>query len=988
VRTFTALAFVASFASLAVAQNASGIAGVVRDDTGGVLPGVTVEAASPALLEKARTVVTDGQGVYTFTDLRPGTYTVTFTIPGFNSVKRDGIELTSAFTANINAELKVGSVQETITVSGAAPTVDIQNVVQQKTFAREVLDVLPVGSKGWNAVAILVPGVKLTGAQNVGGTGSSNATAAVHGGNGAEAIMLLDGMRYNQGNGFGGVRNAYNENDGSVEEITFQTAALSAETETGSFVRNIVPKEGGNSYKAFFGYAYTNHSLQADNLDDALRARGVPSVNFVDVIYDYNPAVGGPIKKDKLWFYSAFRAWGVNQGIAATYFNATPKANVYTPDLSRPALSTSTKGSENTRLTWLATPRNKVSFYYEYQQNWEQYSYGQGALGSGGTTAPEAQGHYEVEPNYWVQSHWSSPVTSRLLLEAGAILANTDFQTVPQEGNDPTLPRITELSTGTSWRNLASGGHNAAHQYNFSGSASYVTGSHTVKVGGLLMRANAHTTRELITGGVALNVLNGVPASVVVSATPFALDEQLNALVGIYAQDQWRVRRFTVNAGVRFDQYHASVPEQHIGQGPFVPTRDLTFASVDNVPNWKDISPRLGVAWDVFGNGKTAVKATFNKYLFGPDLVVFTRLGNPVGAIATTATRTWSDRNSDFIPQADELGALSAATFGLPNITSRYDAAVTSGYGSRGKNYEISTSIQHELMPRVGVTAAYFHRWFDNLLVSQNQAVTAADFSSYCITAPVDARLPGGGGNQICGLQDVSVAKFGQINNVVTAVDNFGQESKVYDGLDVTLNLRLPNSIFVGGGTNTERLRDNYCYLASDPSLGQLSVSPGANGGTMSLGTSRTDTTFCDIRPPFLTQYKFYGSVPLAWGLSASATFQSAPGPEITASYTATNAQIAPSLGRNLSSGANGTATVALIPPGTLYGDRLNQVDVRLAKTFKIANGPRVQAAFDLYNLFNGNPVIAQNNTYGSAWQRPTVVQVGRLAKFGVQLNF
>jgi hypothetical protein len=234
----------------------------------------------------------------------------------------------------------------------------------------------------------------------------------------------------------------------------------------------------------------------------------------------------------------------------------------------------------------------------------------------------------------------------------------------------------------------------------------------------------------------------------------------------------------------------------------------------------------------------------------------------------------------------------------------------------------------------------------------------------------------------------VSQAKFGQTNNVVTFVDNFGQESKVYDGVDLTLNVRLPNSIFVAGGTNTERMRDNYCYAASDPSLGQLNVSPGANGGTMSLGTTRTDPAFCDIRPPFLTQYKFYGSVPLPWGLSASATFQSAPGPEITASYTARNSEIAPSLGRNLASGANGTATIALIPPGTLYGDRLNQVDVRLAKNFKVTGGPRVQAAFDLYNLFNGNPVIAQNNTYGSAWQRPTVVQVGRLAKFGVQLNF
>jgi hypothetical protein len=232
----------------------------------------------------------------------------------------------------------------------------------------------------------------------------------------------------------------------------------------------------------------------------------------------------------------------------------------------------------------------------------------------------------------------------------------------------------------------------------------------------------------------------------------------------------------------------------------------------------------------------------------------------------------------------------------------------------------------------------------------------------------------------------VKPALFGATNNLATFVDNFGKESRVYDGLDLNLNVRLPNGALVAGGTNTERTRDNYCYAASDPSLGQISLSPGANGGTFS-GAPRT-TAFCDIRPPFLTQYKFYGSYPLPWGLSASATFQSTPGPEILASYTARNSEIAPSLGRNLAAGANGTATIQLVPNGTLYGDRLNQVDFRLGKNFKITRGARLQTQFDLYNLFNGNPVIALNNTYGANWQRPTVVQVGRLAKFGVQLNF
>jgi hypothetical protein len=966
------------------AQTGSGIAGVVKDATGAVLPGVTVEASSPALLERVRTATTDSQGLYNITDLRPGLYTVTFTLTGFNTVRREGIELTGSFTATINADMRIGTLEETITVSGATPTVDLQNVVQQKVITREVFDALPIGSKSWAAVAVLVPGVRVTGAQNVGGTGASNVAATIHGGRSDESIMLLDGMRYNQGSGVGGIRNGYNENDGAVEEITFETAALLAETEVGGVVRNIVPKEGGNTFKGFLGAAYTNHSLESDNMDDALRARGVPSANFVEKIWDVNPAIGGPIMKDKLWFYSAFRSWGVDQGLAATYFNLTPTGLSYTPDLSRPALSTSTKGSENTRLTWMATPKNKIGLYYEYQQNWENYSYGQGSLGGGGTTSPESISRYYVEPNYWIQGKWSSPVTSRLLLEAGATFANNNWVFTPQPGIPREVQAIRELRTSTVWRNLTGTvGQNATHQYNFSGSVSYVTGSHTFKTGALMLRATSHTTRDSTGNGTTLQFLDGVPSSVVVYATPLSLDEHLGAQLGIYAQDQWKIKRLALYLGARFDYYNASVPSQHLGQGPWVPTRDITFPEVKNVPNWKDLSPRFGVVYDLFGTGKTALKGSVSRYLFGPEIISFTRLANPVGAIASNATRTWGDTNGDFVPQLSELGALSATTFGLPNITTRYDPDVLNGFGKRPNNWEISTSIQHELLPRIGVNAAYFRRWWNNLLVTQNQAVTPADFDQYCITAPPDPRLPGGGSNQICGLYDVRRPKFGLTQNVITFADNFGDQREVYDGFDFNVSARFGKGGLLSGGTNTERLARNTCYVMNDPTLTTTS----AQGVAVAAGTPRTEA-YCDVRPPFLTQLKLYGAYPLPWwGLQTSATLQSTPGPEILASYTARNAEIAPTLGRDLGAGANGTATVQLIPFGDSYGDRLTQVDFRISKTF-VTKRARILPAFDLYNLFNGNPVIAQNNTFGPAWQRPTVIQLGRLAKFGVQINF
>ena len=960
----------------ALSQTDSGIAGSVKDSTGLALPGVSVTAASPALIEKTRSVVTDAQGVYNITGLRPGDYSVTFELPGFGTIKREGVALTTSFTANVNAEMKVGGIEEAITVSGATPTVDLQNTVQQKAFTRTVIEALPTGSKSWASLAVLVPGARLTGAQNVGGTASSNATVSIHGGLGAEAIMLLDGMRYNQGNGFGGVRNAYNENDGAVEEMTFQTGALSAEIETGSFVRNIIPKEGGNSFKGFFGASYTDKNLTSDNLDAELVAKGITSGNFVDKIYDVNPAIGGPLMQDKLWFYTAFRKWGVDQGIAGTFFNKTPTGLTYTPDLDRPALSTSAKGSESVRLTWMATPKNKISGFYEYQQNVEQWNYGQGALGSGGVTSPEAQAYYEVEPQYFIQSRWTNPATSRMLFEAGGTWVRSNFQTTPQQENPLELPAMREIRTNTTWRNrMGTYGQNLAHNFNTFASASYVTGSHSLKAGMLFINMAAHTTRETTGNGTALQLLDGVPASVVVYATPFALDENLKSQLGFFLQDNWRVSRATFYLGLRYDNYNAEVPPQTIGPGPWTPTRNTSYAGVPNVPNWKDFSPRFGVLYDLFGTGKTALKGTFSKYLFGPDLVVFTRLANPIGAISTSATRTWADANGDFVPQASELGPLSARDFGSPVVNTFYDKDVTEGWGHRGDNYEMSLGVQHELMPRVGVSANYFRRWWGNLNVTQNRATAPTDYDDYCITAPVDARLPGGGGNQICGLYDVTPAKFGLTDNLITFTDNFGKETKHYDGVDLNISARFPNGAMVAGGTNTERTTTNTCYAIDDPSLSAISSS-----------TSRTEE-FCDIRPPFLTQYKFYGSYPLVWGLSASATFQSTPGPMIQATYTARNSEIAPSLGRNLSAGANGTATVNLIPDGTLYGERLNQVDFRLMKTFEVST-KRLQAQFDIYNLFNDNPVISMNNSYGPAWQRPTVIQVGRLLKFGVQVNF
>ena len=620
----------------------------------------------------------------------------------------------------------------------------------------------------------------------------------------------------------------------------------------------------------------------------------------------------------------------------------------------------------------MASPKNKISGFYEYQQNVEQWNYGQGALGSGGVTSPEAQPYYEVEPHYFIQSRWTNPLTSRVLLEAGATYVKSNFQTTPQQENALDLPAIREIRTNTTWRNrMGTYGQNPAHNFNTFASMSYVTGSHTFKAGALFINMAAHTTRESTGNGTALQLLDGVPSSVVVYATPLALDEKLKMQLGFFAQDNWKIKRATIYMGLRYDNYNAYVPEQTIGPGPWTPTRNTTYAKVPNVPNWKDFSPRFGVSYDLFGTGRTALKGTLNRYLFGPDLIVFTRLANPIGAIATSATRTWTDANGDFVPQESELGALSARDFGSPIINTRYDSDVLEGWGKRGDNWEVSLGIQHELVPRVGVSAAYFRRWWGNLHVTQNRAVTSADFDPYCITAPVDARLPGGGGNQICGLYDVSAAKFGLTDNLITFADNFGKQTQVYDGVDLSMNARFPNGALDRGRHQHRAHADQHLLRDGRPVAVGDRARHAADGGVLRRAAAVPDAVqVLRVVPAAVVRGSRRARPPEHAGPDDHRQLH---GPQ---RGDRADARPQPLVGRQRHGHRAADSERHALrrpaePGGFPAGEDLH------------GGHGRLQAAFDLYNLFNDNPVISMNNTFGSAWQRPTVIQVGRLAKFG-----
>jgi hypothetical protein len=956
----------------AAAAAQSAIAGVVKDTTGGVLPGVTVEASSPALIEKARSVTTDERGQYKIVDLRPGVYTVTFTLPGFSTVKRDGVELTASFTAPVNADMRIGAVEETITVAAESPIVDTQRIVQQKVMTRDVIDAVPTG-RTFQTIGVLVPGVTLggggTGATpyDVGGSTGEGATQmAIHGGATADMVMQMDGMRFNNLCGSGSYATV-NGNDALVEQISYETGAISAEMGTGGIRVNMIPKEGGNTFKGQLFLNGASGGFQSDNFSDTLKNQGLVATNRMKQVWDLSGALGGPLKKDRLWFLFATRYWGVNKYPADSFFDADPRPNVYAPDRGRPGIDDSWNTSNALRLTAQLSARNKLNLFFDPQaRRINHWFIGQGGIF--GITTPEASWIQRAPHDNLAQLKWSSSFSSRMLFEAGFTSYAVEYTRYPVDE---------AIVNGYSVRDNATGRRfNAAPYYSqhfsdvrtYIGSLSYVTGSHAFKTG-FAMTEGPSNEVATVNNDVTL-VYNGTTATqAILTASPRNARDRLKADLGLYVQDQWTLQQLTLNLGLRYDYFNSQLEDQQFAAGTYVPAR--TLAAIKNLPSWKDLNPRIGASYDLFGNGKTAVKTSLSRYV-ASQTVGFARQFNPLGGTVTGAgfngagsdTRIWTDPNQDGIPQFSELGPTSNPSFGLPTLTTTPSPDVQQGWSKRGFNWEYSGSVQHALTPRVALNAAYFRRWFGNFTHTDALGVGPSNYDRFCVNAPSDARLPGGGGYEVCGFDVTAAARpLLAINRIVDFADP-ANRSQVFNGIDATVSARLRGGVLLSGGTSTGRTVTKNCETFDSP-----------------------DTRFCTVTPPVQTQVKLLGSYTLPYDVQVSGVFQSIPGPALSASWSINNtvANAGPSpLGRNLSANS---ATLALIAPSTLFGDRLNQVDLRAAKSLRFGQR-RLQLMVDVYNALNKAPVLSYNTTFGPEWLRPTDVLQGRLAKLGAQLMF
>ena len=950
-----------------VASAQSTIAGLVTDATGGVLPGVTVEAASPALIEKVRSVSTDGEGRYAIIDLRPGVYTVSFTLQGFNSVRREAIEVVSNVSVPINAEMRVGAVEETITVTAETPVVDVQSVARRSTIDREQLETLPITRNPAQMLA-LAPGVKVSLAQGRAGVNGATENVFV-GGRGLtmfDTRWNLDGMDVRSGN-LSGLANL-RLNDAMVEETVFETFGASIESATGGVSLNQIPRDGGNR---FSGQAFLGGNLESwvgDNLSQELKDQGIKAATTVGPNRDFSIAFGGPVKRDRLWFYGSWRSQRTQQYQADLYDQQA--------------------GIRDESNWWFQNPLPTWKQFYEYTPN-QNYSL---RLTSHLAQGQKLTAHYDrmftslkkSDPYayWWDQFHsldymgqvkYTNTMSSRLLVDSG--LSMTSYE---HHGVDPVTMSHPRYSPG--WyatavrRDLETGRELYGHQlakdarnakrHAFSTNLTYVTGSHAFKTGVQIGDASDSDGSEW-NGDITQLYRNGVPDSVLAHNSPTRNDSNMDLELGLYAGDTWTLKKLTLTGGVRFDRWEGSIHEYVLPAGRFVKERHQPEYVA---PAQSDVSGRIGATYDVFGNARTAVKASFGKYLANVGTQNL-RASNP--QLEVTQSLVWfADTNGDRLAQDNEIESIQAINPGFYNGQPRTSLDPN---WEREYMYQASLGVQHQLVAGLGVSAMYFRTNRRNIQWTDRTAISVSDY------VPVDVVTPDGEVITVHNLPTDALRTAYASSPTLFRTDGDADSRRIdYEGVELSVNGRLPGGGRATVGWSFEKNTTISCGDQIDnPNLAR----------------------FCDAPQPFRHEFKVQFTQQLPFGIDASATMNSMAGLPLPETWT---------ISRTLRYATNCTGpcrpgdfvinnprlglpniALALVAPGAKFYDRYTDLGIGLGRVFRMGNRT-LRAGVSIFNAINHMAFITQgtNRAAPTSFGRPTITQEPRVFQASLRYSF
>ncbi|HKF67643.1 MAG TPA: TonB-dependent receptor, partial [Vicinamibacterales bacterium] len=1013
----------------AIAKAQATITGTVKDASGAVLPGVDVEAAGTTLLTP-RTVQSDTNGIYRIVELPPGTYTLTFSLSGFTRVVRDGIQLQGTMVATIPVDMKVGAVAETITVTGETPVVDVQTVKQETVLKGETIANIP-GTHAYGAILNAIPGL------TVDNNGLANAPTmtffTARGGNTNEGRMTINGMTVAAAFNGGGVSSlAYDSNN--VEEVAVTVAGGMGESEIGGPAMNLVPKSGGNRFAGTMFWNYAGSWSSGNNIDDYLRSLQTPLSAPPTIFhsYDINPSYGGPIKREKIWFWAAYRKFDTSVAVPGVFANAfalDPTHYDYKQDPTVSSRNIQGRNIYTGRITAQVTPKNRVMFSHEYQLRCEGSTLtvqGDGcrtrgsdwvALGSTfPASSPEANTGYFKLPYYVTQATWNAPVTSKMLFEAGftrfAYWTNNGPGQVPPDGTMNLIP-VTETQAIDShpgnftYRGVGSYFYNWANPDNWHASVSYVAGAHSFKAG--YQGSYAISNTEIITNTPLLTYgfNNRAPATFTFRLPNWRTADRTET-ASLFIQDSWTHDRLTLSGALRYDRSWSFSPADGNGTTDISQfnAAAIAFPLTPGVSAYNDLTPRVGVAYDVFGNGKTAVKFNFGHYLAPATNDSRYTLNNPAqtNKIVTSVTRTWQDNGPNpfaidcnilnFAAQSgagsDTCGAVvgNSVNFGKTgNNVALVNPAILQGWGVRPNDYQWGLAVQHQVLPRVSAEVAYNRRWFHwreaggQGTVTDNLNVTPADYESWTINAPVDPRLPGGGGYPITMYNLTAAGNAKGTQNYITVATDYGQQRTDYwNGIDTSVNARMSNSLTMTLGTSTGRsIIDSCSYQGAYDSPDLRNCHDEAPFQTTLRGSAAYTIPKVDVLVA--------GTVRSLPGLALGTSVVPVAGLLLNgAIWNVPNSVVQGLLG-HLPPGAiaTGTTQVPLLDTAhRLYGPRINQVDMRFAKIVRFKT-MRANIGIDLINLLNTNAATAYTSTYaystgtaatanGGSWYQPTTI--------------
>jgi hypothetical protein len=1023
------------------------LTGTVRDGSGGVLPGVTVEASSPALIEKTRTAVTDGSGQYRIVDLAPGTYTLTFSLAGFSTVRRDNIQLTGTQVATIPVDLRVGGIEETITVTGESPVVDVQSARREIVLDDSTIQTLPA-TRAAGALLNATPGVfvgdaslSVSPAMTAFNARSSTINAGSVAGEGRYAINGFPLTAARSG-GF----SSYVYDTVNADEIAITVGGGLGESDIGGPVMNIIPRSGGNSFNGTAFYNNAGEWSSGDNLTSEIQAlnpnlRANPGVLKT---YDWSVSYGGPIKRDRLWFFANYRDLSGQTAMSGIQANANAGNPARWDWVGSPIDARLVQD----RTMWIGRVmgqfgQHRVRVNSEYQARCEGtplkvetegcHNRGEDWIGLGNNLpptqmSPEAtqtagRGYFDV-PFYINQGTWTMTASSRLLLEAGATIFR--YQPIfghPAPDSDTSLTSVTEQSNAINpatglpfapvanyrYRGVETWGPAHGKTDDVMATASYVTGANSLKFGyqyrklDLLDKDVANQTQL----GYRFN--RGVPNAVSYYLPDFGR-RTITKTNSFFLQDSITRGRLTLQGALRYDRASSYAPSELNGttNTSFLNPTPITIERTPGVDAYNDITPRIGVAYDVFGTGRTALKFNWGKYLaYAANDAPYTSTNPGATVVRNVINRGWTDNDNDKVvdcnllnpaaqsPATGSVDTCAAATGTAPNFgklgaATQVDPDVLSGWGVRPGDTQYTVTLQQELMPRLSADVSFTHRSFHGFFVTDDLSRRAGGvnsyYESYTLTAPNDSRLADGGSYPVTVFVPLSNAAP---TTFLTREENIGEpRTSVWDGFELTLNSRLRNGLVAQVGTTTGRGKVDTCEIATlyNNVVGATLTGPNPRG--------------CNNVEPWQTTLRGLVTYTIPRiDVLVSTVLRSQPSSAITANWQVPNSVIAATLG-HLPVGALATGTTTIVLTDNehrVYADeRRTQVDMRFAKIVRFGR-TRTDVGVDVNNLFNTSYATSFNQTYvyntdnsprPAGWGTPTGLAFPRFVRFNFTVNF